>query len=183
MRATRGPGDYTPVHGDASHYHYSDVDTSATRGGGWGKSSTSSLHSQYSHNDDKHLSDAERRWPADPQHPRMRFEPPPPPGPVDPWEGFTVHVAVAWGAALLCVWLGLRWMGAKHQALTGEMNDADRKRAELAEEEREKKVSLFLCVCSAAPLRRVCTPPFSFLVSTPPRGVNTHSSGCYEFYS
>ena len=30
-----------------------------------------------------------------------------------------MHTAVAWGVALLCVWIALRWLGAKHEALTG----------------------------------------------------------------
>lgn len=110
----RGPGDYTPVHGDASQYY-----EPPPRAG---------------------VSNAEQAWPADPHDPRMRFEPPPPPGSVDPWEGFTVHTAVAWGVTLLCVWLGLRWLGSRHERMTGDLNRADKVRAELEEEERKKKV-------------------------------------------
>ena len=132
MGALRGPGDYTPVHGDESHY-YSDEDHNAQR---------HHHHHMGQRHDDRPqgVSHAEESWPADPHDPGMRFEPPPPPGPVDPWEGFTVHTAVAWGVALLCVWLGLRWMGSRHERMTGELNHADRLRAQMEEEERKKKV-------------------------------------------
>lgn len=165
MRAARDPGDYTPVQGDESPY-YRDG------GGEMGSSSSSS-----SYEEGERPSNAERHWPADARDPRVRFEPPPPPGPVDPWEGFTVHTAVTWGVALLCVWLALRWLGAKHETLTGEMHDADRKRAELAEEERKKKVSSFYCVWFACVLPLPTAAFVSSLASTQPRAASTRTDG------
>ena len=154
--APRGPGDYTPVHGDDAHYREPDDTRRRTvgiRGGqGWWPWSGGSNRGS---NGETH-GDAEG-WPAGPHpsddhHPMTTgFDrelngrvPPFGGGAADGadrgWDGFTPLAVVAWLMALLFVWVGTGWLGREHRKRTERAAEEDRRRRALVEEERKRKV-------------------------------------------